>query len=50
MGEIDRKIRRSLKFLKWIIDGQSIHGISLVKYPNLTPERVEELYNVNFGN
>ena len=47
--DIDREIRRSKKFLAWMINGQFQHGISPMRFPNLTGERVEELYNVNFG-
>jgi len=50
MKDIDREFRRSKKFLHWLINGQFQHGISLLKYPKLTPERVEEIYNVDFGN
>ena len=47
--ELDRKIRRTERMITWMIDGQFQHGISPMKFPNLTPERIEVLYNVNFG-
>ena len=47
---IDREIRRTRKMLKWMIYGQFQHGISPMRFSNLTAERLEELYNVNFGN
>ncbi len=46
---LNRDFRRTQKFLEWMINGQFQHGISPMKFSNLTPERVEELYNVNFG-
>jgi competence transcription factor ComK len=46
---IDRDIRRTKKFLQWMIMGEGQHGISPMMFPSLTAERVEELYNVNFG-
>lgn len=48
--DLDRKIRRTQNFINWLIDGQGQHGISPSEYPNLTAEKVEELYNVDFGN
>jgi len=45
----DRRIRRVKKMIRWMIYGQFQHGISPMEYPELTPERIEELYNVNFG-
>ncbi len=47
---LDRDFRRTENFLDWMIKGQFQHGISPMRFPKLTPERVEELYNVNFGN
>lgn len=47
--DLDRSIRSMKKFLHWKIDGQFQHGISPMMFPNLTPERVEEIYNVDFG-
>lgn len=47
--DIERKIRRVQRFLDWMILGQFQHGIAPMRFPNLTPERVEELYNVDFG-
>ncbi len=47
---LDRDIRRTKKFINWMINGQSQHGISPMRFPELTPERIEDLYNVNFGN
>ena len=47
-NELDRKIRRSLAMIKWMIEGQFQHGISPMRFPNITPERIEELYNVDF--
>lgn len=32
-----------------MIMGEGQHGISPMRFPKLTAERVEELYNVNFG-
>ena len=46
---LQRDIRRTVRFIRWMIDGQFQHGISPMRFPNLTPERAEELYNVNFG-
>lgn len=48
--DIEREFRRRLKMIKWMIDGQFQHGISPMAFPDVTPERIEELYNVNFGN
>ena len=47
--DLDRRIRRSQRFVKWLIDGYGQHGVSLIEMPSLTPERIEELYNVDFG-
>lgn len=47
--DIDRDIRRTKKFISWMINGQFQHGISPMRFPKLTAERVEELYNVDFG-
>lgn len=49
LDDIERRFRRIDKFIKWMINGQFQHGISPMMFPNLTPERVEELYNVDFG-
>lgn len=46
--ELDRAFRRSLAMQKWMIYGQFQHGISPMRFPKLTPERIEELYNVDF--
>ena len=48
-SDIERNIRRTKRMIEWMINGQFQHGISPMKFPNLTPERIEELYNVNFG-
>lgn len=45
----DKFFNRNIKFLHWLIDGRNQHGLDLKSYPNLTPEIVEEIYNVNFG-
>ena len=47
--ELDRRIRRTKKMIKWMVHGQFIHGVSPMKFPQMTPERIEELYNVDFG-
>jgi hypothetical protein len=47
--DYEREIRRRIKFINWMITGQFQHGISPMSFPDLTPERVEELYNVDFG-
>ena len=46
--ELDRKFSRSLAMIKWMIEGQFQHGISPMRFPDITPERIEELYNVDF--
>ena len=46
----DRRIRRTKRFLRWLIDGQFQHGISPLKFKNLTAEQVEKMHNVDFGN
>ncbi len=48
-SEIEIEIRRTIKFIQWMIDGQLQHGISPMRFHKLTAERVEEIYNVNFG-
>lgn len=48
--DIEMRLRRSKKFIDWMICGQFQHGISPMRFPDLTPERAEELYNVDFGN
>ena len=48
-NELEREIRRTKNFINWMIDGQFQHGISPMRFQKLTPEMVEELYNVNFG-
>lgn len=50
MFDLDREFRRTSKFIAWLIDGQFVHGITPMMFPDLTAERVEELYNVDFGN
>lgn len=47
--EFERNIRRIKRMITWMIDGQFQHGISPMKYNNLTPDMIEEIYNVNFG-
>jgi len=47
---MEREIRRTKRFLRWLIEGQFQLGFSPMQFPSLTPERAEELYNVNFGN
>jgi hypothetical protein len=46
---LDREFRRSKKFLAWLINGYGQHGITPMRFPFLTPEMVEELYQVDFG-
>jgi hypothetical protein len=46
---LDRRIRRTEKFIHWMINGQFQHGISPMVFIDLTPEKVEEIYNVDFG-
>lgn len=46
---LDQQFARSLAMIKWMIHGQFQHGISPMRFPKLTPERIEELYNVDFG-
>jgi hypothetical protein len=48
--ELERKFRRIQKYIRWKIYGQFQHGIAPNTFLDLTPERVEELYNVDFGN
>lgn len=48
--QLDRDYRRTLAMLRWMIYGQFQHGISPMRFSNLTPERIEELYNVDFDN
>lgn len=48
-NDLDRRIRRTEKFIHWMINGQFQHGISPMGFTNLTPEKVEEIYNVDFG-
>jgi len=45
--KLDREFRRVQKKINWQINGQFIHGIS-PKY-NVSPEWIEEHYNVDFG-
>lgn len=47
---LESRIRRTEKFLHWINSGQFQHVIKPMMFPNLTPERVEEIYNVDFNN
>ena len=46
--DIDREIQRSINFQRWMIHGQFLHGISPMRFPSLTAEMVEEIYNVKF--
>jgi len=48
--DTDREFRRLRKFMFWLIDGRGQHGITPKMFKSLTPERVEEIYNVDFGN
>ena len=48
-NDLDRRIRRTEKFIHWMINGQFQHGISPMLFIDLTPEKVEEIYNVDFG-
>lgn len=48
--QLDRDIRRTNKMINWMIEGQFIHGITPMMFTSITPERIEELYNVNFDN
>lgn len=45
----DLEFKRLLEFIAWMIDGYAQHGITPMRFPDLTPERVEELYNVEFS-
>jgi len=49
--DCDREIRRRIKFINWLIDGQFQHGITPMMFPDLTPERVEEMLilGINYG-
>ena len=47
--DLDRQFRRTEKMINWMINGQFQHGISPMRFPKLTAERIEELYNVDFG-
>lgn len=49
-AELEREFRRTQKMLDWMINGQFQTGISPMKCYGLTAERIEEIYNVNFGN
>lgn len=44
----ERHIQRICRMLEWMIDGQFQHGIIPGKYHNITPEWVEQNYNVQF--
>lgn len=43
---LDRELRRRTKMIKWMINGQFIHGINCKDYPSLTPERIEEPWKI----
>jgi hypothetical protein len=49
MEKINKELDRVSAMIKWMIDGQFQHGISPMRFPSLTPERIEELYNVDFN-
>ncbi|MDD5358529.1 MAG: hypothetical protein PHX80_05240 [Candidatus Nanoarchaeia archaeon] len=46
--ELNRKIKRISAMISWMIFGQFQHGISPIRFPNITPEDIENIYNVNF--
>ena len=46
--KLDHDFRRTMAMIRWMIYGQFQHGISPMRFPDLTPERIEELYNVDF--
>lgn len=49
-ANLDRDIRRTSKMISWLINGQFIHGLSpMVGGGKITPEWIEERYNVDFG-
>ena len=50
MIDIDKQFERSIKFIHWLINGYNRHGIPPNMWSNkhLTPEWVEEHYNINF--
>lgn len=45
---IDRHCDRFLAMLRWMIEGHLIHGITPMRFPDLQPDDIERLYNVNF--
>lgn len=47
--DLDRQFRRTQRMINWMINGQFHHGISPMRFSKLTAERIEELYNVDFG-
>lgn len=46
---LDRDLRRTHRMITWMIDGQFQHGISPMAFGNITPELIEGLYDVDFG-
>lgn len=46
---LDLELKRSAEMIKWMIDGQFIHGISPMMFPNIRPEDIERIYNVEFS-
>jgi hypothetical protein len=49
LEKIYRHLRRTERMINWMVDGHRQHGITPMRFPDLQPDRVEELYNVNFG-
>jgi hypothetical protein len=49
LEQIYRHLRRTQRMIEWMVDGHGQHGITPMMFPDLQPDRIEELYNVNFG-
>jgi len=45
---LDNRVRKTKLMINWMIDGHLQHGISVDKFADLTPEKIEEIYNVKF--
>lgn len=46
--ELDLQFRRVQQMLNWLIDGVNRHCLPFYLWKHITPEWVEENYNVNY--
>jgi uncharacterized Fe-S cluster-containing radical SAM superfamily enzyme len=46
---METEVKRIKEMLSWMINGQFQHGVSPMAFPNITPDDIERIYNVEFS-